>query len=162
MIAIILALPLLAVAHFVFESILAPSLRLRLRFKFFALRDALRALKIACDSKLDDKHFDYLEESINTFIGVLPRIDFAMVTASELEYRRDEEFRRRVDQRLMVLDDCVIPDAKEIRTKTLRLATWALAVNSGVVVAISLPFAMFALGYQGLKKRLRTFASIPE
>ncbi|MGH8330614.1 MAG: hypothetical protein ACRER3_22985, partial [Pseudomonas fluorescens] len=62
----VLSFMFLAFVHFVFESILAPSFRLKLRFEIFALRDELRLLKIECESSLHDKHFEYLQSSLNT------------------------------------------------------------------------------------------------
>jgi hypothetical protein len=54
MITAIVILISLAALHFVYESILAPSLRLSLRFTLFALRDEVRQLKIDCASSLSD------------------------------------------------------------------------------------------------------------
>ena len=61
----ILVLLALAVFHFVYESILAPSLRLSLRFRLFALRDEARQLKIECVDSLNDAHCVFLQASIN-------------------------------------------------------------------------------------------------
>lgn len=94
----------LALVHFIYESILAPSWRLRLRFRLFALRDELRALKGECRGLLDDEHFAYLQDSINTMIAMLHRYDVAAVAAAELRYRRDPEFRRCVEIRTAILD----------------------------------------------------------
>jgi hypothetical protein len=68
MITAILYLIALAALHFVYESILAPSFRLSLRFKLFVLRDEVRQLKIDCASSLNDRHFDFLQDSINNLI----------------------------------------------------------------------------------------------
>jgi hypothetical protein len=46
----------LALAHFIYESILAPSWRLSLRFRLFSLRDEVRALEADCRDGLDDEH----------------------------------------------------------------------------------------------------------
>jgi hypothetical protein len=68
---------LLTLAHFIYESIVAPSLRLKIRYDLFALRDELRFLKIKRGSSLDDKHYVYLQDSINTMISHLARYDIA-------------------------------------------------------------------------------------
>jgi hypothetical protein len=45
----------LTVFHFVYESILAPSFRLSLRFRLFVLGDEVRKLKIECAESLNDE-----------------------------------------------------------------------------------------------------------
>jgi len=51
----IIVLAGLAVYHFVYEGILAPSFRLKLRFELFELRDELRKLKISHAEDLRDE-----------------------------------------------------------------------------------------------------------
>jgi hypothetical protein len=53
----IIVLMALAVFHFVYESIWAPSFRLSLRFRLFVMRDEVRQLKIECAETLGDEHF---------------------------------------------------------------------------------------------------------
>lgn len=150
----------LALAHFIYESVLAPSWRLSLRYRLFALRDEVRALKADCGDLLDDERFAYLQDSINTMIAMLHRCGVAAIIAAELRYRRDPEFKRRVDARAAILDDCNIPQAQNIRRRSLHLIARAIAVNSGMLCAPLFPFALMGIGLSTLQKRLRKFSAL--
>jgi hypothetical protein len=150
----------LALIHFIYESILAPSWRLSLRYRLFALRDELRALKADCGVRLDDEHFAYLQTSIDTMIAMLHRYDVAAIAASELQYRRDPEFRRRVDVRAKMLEDCTLPQAQSIRRRSVELIARATAVNSGMLCAPLYPFAVMGIGFSTAQKLLRKIAAL--
>jgi hypothetical protein len=165
----LVALLIVALYHFVYEAILAPSLRLKLRFELFVLRDRVRALRIESPGALQDKHFHYLQDSINTLIAVLARFDVATFERIEAEMKRNPELRRLVEERSRILDDCALEEAKGIRYASLRLASVALAVNSGGwFIYVVPPLAMMA-GWFGLsgcvssfKRRIKAVLAIPQ
>jgi hypothetical protein len=107
-----------------------PSFRLQLRFELFRMRDELRNLKMRRND-LDDKHFLYLQDSINTLIANLVRFDAATLTRIDLELQRDSELRARTEARCKVMDDCAVAEARRIRRKCNIVGVKALAVNSG-------------------------------
>lgn len=150
----------LALIHFIYESTLAPSWRLRLRFRLFALRDEVRTLKGACRDPLEDRHYAYLLESINTMIAMLHRYDIAAIVAAEFRYHRDTEFRIHVDTRATILDDCNLPQAQNIRRSSVDLVARAIAVNSGVACAPLYPVALMGVGLSTLQKHLRKFTAL--
>lgn len=62
-----------AIYHFVYESIIAPNVRLELRFELFKLRDELRNIKLNRElSKEDNEVFSILDETICVAINRLP------------------------------------------------------------------------------------------
>jgi hypothetical protein len=150
----------LAMTHFVYESILAPSWRLSLRYRLSALSDEARSLKENHWDTLADEQCMYLQDSINTMIAMLHRYDVAAIVSVELRYRRDPEFRERVDARAMVLDDCGTPQARSIRRRSVRLIARAIAVNSGMLCAPLYPLALMGVGLATLQKCLRKFAAL--
>jgi hypothetical protein len=162
MIELLFIICIVAMCHFIYESILAPSFRLRLRFKLFELRDELRNLKIDCQGSLDNKHFNFLQDSINSLIFVLFRVDMSLFISAQNSYQNDKEFRRNADERANILDDCQIAAAREIRRKSLWVLLLALIVNSGMLVVLSLPVTLFVHGLSETKKMLRKFASLSE
>jgi hypothetical protein len=135
---------------------------LSIRYKLFTLRDELRSLKIECGDSLEDKHYAYLQDSLNTIIAHLPRYDMATLGYAEHVYNNDPEFRRRVDERSHVLDDCGIPRARSIRSRNVRLAAKAILINSGMLCAPIYPFVLMDVGLSALKKRIKNFASLSE
>jgi hypothetical protein len=159
---LIFILCFLAIFHFVYEGILAPSFRLKLRFELFELRDEVRQIKIEHKDKLNDVHFDYLQDSVNTLISILYKFDFATLALAESVSRSDPEFKKRAEERSRLLDDCQLDQARNIRKKSLKIAAKALLVNSGASTLYLFPIAMGLAGYSALKKRIKMFASLSE
>lgn len=160
MIVMLELLFLLALAHFIYEFILAPSWRLSLRCKLSALRDELHALKVDCGDRFDDPHYTYLRDSIDTMILMLHCYDVVTIVAAEFRYRRDREFRRRVDARARILDDCNIPQAQNVRRRSVYLIAWAIAVNSAMLCAPLYPLALLGIGLSAIQRRLRKFSAL--
>ncbi len=143
----ILAFLFLALCHFVYESIIAPSLRLKLRFELFKLRDDLRTLKNEYGSDLDDRHFHYLQDSLNVLIRFLPRFEIGNLALAASQINNDPQLKKRMEARAKILDDCQIAQATNIRNKSIEIAARAVRVNGGAwgfyVVPIALTFAVY-------------------
>ena len=153
----------LAALHFVYESILAPSFRLSLRFKLFVLRDEVRQLKIDCAASLSDRHFDFLQDSINNLISNLDRFDMATFVGVQLESKKDPSFLKSAEERSCMLDDCNIPRARDIREQSLKIVSAAIFINSGALfLLIFAPIIIATLGYTEVKKRIKIFAFISD
>lgn len=150
----------LALAHFIHESILAPSWRLSLKCKLSALRDELHALKASGRDLFDDMHFVCLRDSIDTMLVMLERYDIVTIVAAELRYRKDSEFRKRVDLRARILDGCTIPQAQRIRRRSVYLIACAIAVNSAMLCAPLYPFALMGIGVSAIQRRLRKLSAL--
>jgi hypothetical protein len=159
---VLLFLVLGVIWHFVFESIIAPSIRLDLRYRLFELRDELRSLKIEAGSKLDHKHFTYLHESVNVTIAFLAHFDIATIVSIEREFQNDSDLRRRVEARTKILDDCQFESAKKIRKKCLRIALVAVAINSGGWAYFLAPVAIARLCTSFFKSKAKAITALPE
>jgi hypothetical protein len=151
----------LTLLHFIYESILAPSFRLHLRFQLFRLRDELRNLKID-RTGLDDRHFYYLQDSINTLIANLARFDAATLARIEAELRRNSGLRQRSTARSKVMDDCDVAEARLIRRKCNQIGAAALVVNSGGWAIYVVPVLFVLAGFSELKRRIKAVLSISE
>jgi len=162
----LIAILVVAFYHFVYESILAPSWRLKLRFELFVLRDRVRTLKIENPGGFQDRHYHYLQDSINTLLSLLARFDWATLSLLEAEMKRDPEFQRQSDERSQVLDDCELEEAKLIRRASLRIATVAFALNSGGWFIYVVPPMVIGAGlvsyYSSFKRRIKSIVAIPE
>jgi hypothetical protein len=158
----LIVLVVLAALHFSYESIIAPSLRLRLRYRLFELRDRARNLKIQHGHSLRDRHFDYLQDSINGVISVLYQFDLAALVTIARELRSNAELRDLVATRAKALDDCPIPDARKIRYESCRIAAYAVAVNNGAWTLFVAPVAAAYIGFSAIKSLIRQATSLPE
>lgn len=155
------AVACIALCHFVYESILAPSIRLELRFELFKLRDEVRLLKIknlsstAREPEFVDGHYGYLQDSINSLICILYRYDLAAIWTIADQINRDQALRQRVEARARLLDDCELPVVLSIRKRQLNIAVKALAVNSGPMLLLLLTPVFALRGYEAVRGKIR-------
>lgn len=150
----IVILTFVAILHFVYESIIAPSLRFALRLELLRLRDEVALLRI--------EHLrPELQDSINSLIGLLCRFDLVTVRAISEEIDRNAGLKQRVEARSRILDDCVLPEVLAIRSKQFRIAAKALAVNSGpMLVWLALPALLF-VGYNAVRNKIKDSLTVP-
>jgi len=153
---------ILALLHFWYEGILSPSLRLEIRYRLFELRDEARMLKIRRGNDFHDRHFRYLQDSINGLIKNLARIDLAMLASITMKLRQDKEFKARLEARSKILDDCKVEEAKAIRKKGANLIERAISVNSGAWMFYVVPIAIALVCYQKTAKAIRFICSMSE
>ncbi len=151
-----------ALGHFVYESILAPSMRLELRFELFKLRDEVRFLKMknlsskaASEPEFVDEHYGYLQDSINALLCVLYRYDIAAIWTITDRISRDEALRQRVEARARLLDACELPAVRSLRKRQLDIAARALAVNSGPMLLLLLAPTLVLRGYKAVRGKVR-------
>lgn len=163
----IIILTAVAVLHFVYESIVAPSLRLGLRYELFRLRDEVRLLKIEelhADSEgpqFVERHFHELQDSINSLICILYGFDLVTVCAISEEIDRDAGLKQRVEARSRSLDDCALPEVLAIRRRQFRMAARALAVNSGPMLLWLVSPALLFMGYKALRDKIKNSLTVP-
>ncbi len=135
----LVAVALLSAWHYVWDGIIAPSLRAEYRFKLFALRDRLRELKY--QERIDVDLFEFLEESINTTIRFLPSFSIASLAESRRMIEHDPELSRRIEERLNRVQQSSNPEIKSILLGIVDIGYRTLTANSGSWYAFLIPLA---------------------
>lgn len=148
--------------HFVYEGIVAPSFRMKLNFELFRLRDNLRSLKISHRDELDDKHYYYLQDSINALIRLLPKLDITTLSHVRRLVEQDPKLKARAMERSMILDDCKLQEAREIRKKTLKIAYKVLLVSAGAWFIYLIPILLVYLCYKAISDSIKTLVSLSD
>ena len=157
---LILAFAILALWHWWYEAVLAPTERLGLRFKLFVVRDDLRALKIQLGDAFEDRHYHYLQDSINNAIAFLPRLDIALLMTMMWRLQVDDAFRERVEARSKILDDCRHEETKVLRKRTTDLVQSILAANSGGWALYLVPIVLTMVFYKWTRKITRSLMAL--
>ena len=80
----------LALWHFLYESVIAPSLRHTLRYKFFKLRDELRDIKFEGLTIKEEKAYKLLETSICNLINGMNNIHLANYYSLNSLYKKED------------------------------------------------------------------------
>jgi hypothetical protein len=136
---------LAAIFHFIYESILLPSLRLELRYKLFKLRDKLRNLKAENPTKIDDNVFYLLEDTICTVINRMPYLNIKGKIDASKEFEHNAVFRKRVEHRKNILKECNNEDIQKIHSKIMLISFGAFCLNAGGWFFILAPLLLIAL-----------------
>lgn len=156
-----------ATFHFVYESIIAPSLRLELRLALIRLANEVRRLKIqssaAADERSDvvERQLGELQDSIDSLACMLFKFDLVTIYAISEEIDRDAGLKRRVEARARILDDCALPEVLALRNQQIRIATKALAVNSGPMLLWSVVPASLFVGYHTVFGKIKNSLTVP-
>lgn len=151
----------LAIVHFVYESVVAPTIRLRLRFRLFELRDELRQLKIDDPDRVPDEVFLMVQDNLNTAITLVPRTDFVLLRAFYGAMKDDASFRIKVDERLARLDRCVSGDLQAIRRKAADVFVCAFATNTALLLVLAVPFWLLVLPWSLVSRVVDNLLSMP-
>jgi hypothetical protein len=157
MLTAIILLFALAIFHFIYESILAPDLRLWLTLKLRRLRNEAIQLQLECAHTETESICRLLVESIDALIPALRRIGFTSLVYAQWESRNDPTFLERVRERTRLLDESAVPRIREIRTRTLDIAVKAVAVNS---ITWVVPWLLATSGSSVAKRQLRLLVSL--
>lgn len=159
---LILLFALLAILHFVYEGILAPSYRLEYAYQVFRLRDQLRMLKIERGREFPEKQFQIMQDSMNGILRNIELIDIVMLRECQKKIAEDKEFRARVEERLKVLEACQLDEVKAIRDRSARIVERVLSVNNGAWGFYLLPIGVAFICYQKTAQMVKCIATLSE
>lgn len=159
---LILLILFVATFHFVYEGIVAPSLRLKLRNKLFALRDELRNLKVEGLERADEEAFWLVHEGINAYINRLPHLTVYGRHKAMAAYREDAELRARVEKRVEVLTNCKNGSITDVLERVTLVVEEAFIVNMGGTFIYIVPAAMLIATLGSLKALAKSLVLTPE
>ncbi len=162
MATLIFILMLLAVYHFVYESIIAPSLRLGLRYQFFNLRDQIRMLKAENGANFPKDVFYLMEEFINSSLKHLHHYNFSLLLEAKKEFESDPKLKEKINKKINTINSCKIGEVKDIFKQTLQLTTRAFLINIGSWFIYLIPLAILYLAFSKLKNILLNITFTPE
>jgi len=143
---------LLSILIFVYESIILPSVRLRIRYQIFALRDKLRFLKIEKGNALDDEAFAYSQDCLNTLLAFLHRYDFSAMVRAALFFRKNPTlYKEALEEQRRILQKCDVEEFHRIIKEYTDLAILSVTANSFGLLLVLAPFLITAIAVKGLK-----------
>jgi len=165
MVSIFIVCCIIAAVLFVYEGMIAPSLRIKLRYELFDVRD--RLIKLRHEHKQSFKHaeFDLMMYIVNASIFVLSHhniIDVIGLRAKAVQGKAEglevEEQGKRI---AATVEQSELPELKELHGEIITVTIQALAVNSLPFIVMLLPilgiiFIAAAIG-QVLSRRVKNF-----
>lgn len=127
---LILLLIALVVYHFVIDAIIAPSIRLHLRFDLFAVRDDLRRLKADHGGNISPAVFNSLQQCVNNGLTLLYRTTLTAVIGAEKAIRNDKGIQEKLARQRQAVADCAVEEVRQVEHRIGQIALMALAANS--------------------------------
>lgn len=152
----------LAIIHFLYEGIIAPSLRLNLRYRLFALRDELRTLKQQHGDSLPNDVFMSLQSAINNAILLLHRVNVEVVSKTEAAIHNDKQLAKRIEERIALIENCGVKEVRVVQAKACRTLREALLVNNGGWLIYIVPIFMLVFSASRLTNFAKEAIAIPE
>jgi hypothetical protein len=147
--------------HFVYEGIVAPSLRLRLQFRLYALRDRLRTFKIEEPHAVSDSDFRLIEDGLNNAINLLSCISLSMLYQTRKAVRKKERWVREANQRVNRAEQCPHEGLRQIDKKATNILFEGLIINSGGWYIYVLPIVLVWYLWDQVMNFVKEVMSIP-
>ncbi len=133
----------IAIWHFIYESLIAPNLRLKIRHDLFVERDKLYAIKISDDiNEVDKKAIEIIDQNIKFMKVRMSEITLNSLIQFKKLYESDEKLRSKIDNIELKINSSKNTNIKKIDKKLSRIATNAFLINSGGWLMYLLPFAI--------------------
>lgn len=151
----------LAAWHFVCEGIVAPTLRMILRFDLFAARDRLRRIKIQEGDSFNDEAFGILNESLNTCIQNIGSFTLSLIAKANHDFDSNPELRAKVESRQALISQCS-EEVQQLMSQTTRLYIRAIIINSFGWAPYIVPVILTIWLWKNLKALTKAIVVIPE
>jgi len=142
----------LVILTFIYCGIISPTIRLRLRYRLFELRDRLRGIMQTRPDGVSQEQIDLLHSGINNAIKALPSIDFSTYYYMNKRLDGDESLRREIDKRISLLNSCNSKDFQELRKETIDALEGAFITNVAMWFLLLVPIALSILCLGKLKE----------
>lgn len=152
----------LATFHFIYEGIIAPSLRLCLRFRIFRLRDQLRRLASGPYPAIAAEDFELHQQSLNNIINLLPYISLTNMHEAIKALKSDKRLLEKTKKRVALLENCPSREAVEIYEQGNRVLLGALLVSCGGWFLYIVPVLIALLIIDQVKVFIQDLTTLPE
>lgn len=143
---------IIAAWHFVYEGIIAPSIRMHLRNKLFALRDELRAAKAVGIAREDEQAFWFVHDGINNFLNRLPGLTMERTRRLRSAYESDSKLRDTLKAHLDKVLSAEDPVIRSVFDRTNEVIRIAFVTNAGGWFIYIVPLACSILLMGSLTK----------
>lgn len=137
----LIACGLMTAWHFIYDGIILPSLRLKMRFELFAMRDELRVLSTTHEKHLDEDVFLILHDGINSTLNRLHALTLSTLARVDRAVEENDEIRERIEIRAKKVNSCYLSEIQDIDKHLGSVIERAFFLNAAGWVAYLLPIA---------------------
>ncbi|TWT65656.1 hypothetical protein [Crateriforma conspicua] len=136
---LLVACTVLAAIHWIYESTIAPTLRLAIRYQLFAVRDELRHLYDEPAARVPRDAFQNLQSELNHHIRYQKHLTISTLWTVYRHAKRHPKQREAVQSEIRWLDGIKNDQFQQLRKRSETLAIKTLVVQSGGLLLYVLP-----------------------
>ncbi|RYZ88575.1 MAG: hypothetical protein EOP04_09060 [Proteobacteria bacterium] len=152
----------LSIWHLLYESVIAPTLRMHLRNKLFEQRDALRKEYVRKNLSLEDQEIsNYVHDGINRFLNRLSSLNLIQHANAVKAFEKDALLLDRISKRLDALNSCKNKEILRIWNSTNKIVAHALLVNTGAWIIYLIPVFLVYFGLSRLSESVSELIIAP-
>lgn len=140
----------LAIWHFVYEGIIAPAIRVRLRNQLFSVRDDLRKAKLEKLSRSDERAFSFVHNGVNNFLNRLPNMTITAIANIRREIAADMAKQQLLDEHVNAVLNCENTRIRDAFKNANAIIEHAILTNMGGWFVYIIPAAMIIGGFKRL------------
>lgn len=129
-------------AHFIYERIILPSIRLHYRNQLFALRDVAREKIIESDSESAVHAANLVHDALNNAINRLHLLTLPNKFRAQKRVAEDPAIRQRIKREIDVFKRCEDSEIIDVLFKSSRVLENVLIFNNLMLLIYLLPFVL--------------------
>ncbi len=151
---LIFAAIVFSVLHFIYEGVIAPSLRMHFRYRLFAIRDELRNELTSFPQHLHDEAYSELQEGINRAIAAMAQVHVSTIIRGRRWLKNNPQAAKEIENRRKRMNRCADPTFKRLREQFSSMFVWVLLVNSGGLFFWIVPPIVAILSFHRVRRLL--------
>lgn len=151
----------LALFHFIYEGIIAPASRMKIRNNLFKLRDELRAYH-ASGEVVDDEVFEIIHGGINNFINRVNSVNFAAQRKLNNQLKQDPTLKKKLQILSKKIDESADEELKRIDSEATKYIAKAFIVNHGAWLVYIVPFVFVLFTFSSVKNLAQKLFLVPK
>ena len=160
MTVLIVLIVLLAVWHFLVESIIVPSARAALRLRLFALRDELRNMRV--DGTATEEEFEEAQRIANNAIRLAPTFDEFALAKWRIALKSNPEMAERIARRQKHFESVASKAVLDVMQRVHKVAIKSLGFNSLGWFIYFVPILIAALVWKSISSSINKITCATE
>lgn len=129
----------LAIGHFVYESIIAPNLRIGIRNELFKIKDELESICLDELNENDKAIYYMLHSSLTGLMLRLPKLNLSLMKEAKREFETDAKFREKVLKKKQLIESSNNTVLKQLYSRSSKAFLDAFIINTGAWFMLLVP-----------------------
>lgn len=148
--------------HLIWESAVAPSLRVALRYKLFALRDRIRWQHAQSPETCPEDVYRIIEAALNNSVRLVAVTDISFIARFNKALGADKDLKDRIKKRRQIVEECKDVEVQEIRKLMEGFSKEAILINNGGWLVYVVPVVISIIFCEQASRKIKSFLFVKE